>query len=65
MAAKPATAETAPTMTLVEFCTRLSETERRPELIAAFEHHAKKSNLKRETWEGFKSRFDAFVTLPA
>lgn len=67
MATKPTNTETGPdtTITLVEFCTRLSESVRRPEMIAAFEHSAKKSGLRRATWAEFKAQFDLFLTLPA
>jgi hypothetical protein len=51
-----------PVMSLTDFCTRLSETVRRPELIGAFFRTHK---VKRATWEEFRASFDQFVNSPA
>lgn len=57
--------DTQPTqITLTEFCIRLSETVRRPELIAAFEHVEKRDGNVKGTSEAFQARFDSFVTTP-
>ena len=58
---KPA-AEVA--LTLTEFCTRLSETVNRPELIGAFHFTEKRAGRVRDTEAGFRSRFEAFVNTP-
>lgn len=58
-------AETQPTqITLTEFCIRLSEKVRRPELIAAFEHVEKRGGNVKGTSEAFQARFDSFVKTP-
>lgn len=67
MATKPIepVGETAATLSLAEFCARLSETVRRPELISGFEHKSKAAGQRRDTWDNFKSQFDEFVNSPA
>lgn len=52
-------------ITLGEFCTRLSATDRRVEMIGAFHHVEKKAGRIKDTEESFRSRFDAFVNQPA
>lgn len=61
-----ASAEQAPaaSMTLTEFCVRLSETVRRPELIGAFESVEKAAGRNRATEAEFRARFDAFRKQP-
>jgi hypothetical protein len=54
----------APTITLTEFCTRLSETVRRPELISAFHHRARSAGALRETLEAFQARYQEFLNTP-
>lgn len=56
--------ETAPQLTLTEFCTRLSETVRRTELISGFEFSMRKAGALKDTAEAYQARFDAFVTTP-
>lgn len=51
-------------VTLAEYCRRLSETVRRPELISAFEHRMRTAGVMRDTVEAFRGRYDAFVTTP-
>jgi len=51
-------------ITLVEFCTRLSETITRPELIGGFEHVEKRAGRLKDTAAAFRQRFDAFVNTP-
>ncbi len=54
----------ATALTLTEFCRRLSETVRRPELISAFEYSERRSgNLKGDPG-AFQARFDVFVKSP-
>nr|WP_281719990.1 hypothetical protein [Nitrosomonas nitrosa] len=57
---KPANA-----ITLDEFCTRLSATDKRVEMIGAFNHVEKKAGRIKDTDENYRSRFDAFVNQPA
>ncbi|MCW5602591.1 hypothetical protein [Nitrosomonas sp.] len=52
-------------ITVDEFCTRLSATDRRVEMIGAFNHVEKKAGRIKDTEENFRSRFDAFVNQPA
>lgn len=53
-----------PTITLDEFCQRLSETVRRPELIAGFYSTASASGAHADTQAGYQSRFDIFINTP-
>lgn len=55
----------ADTITLDEFCTRLSTTDKRVEMIGAFNHVEKKAGRIKDTEENLRSRFDAFVNQPA
>lgn len=59
-AAVPETVE----ITLVEFCTRLSETVRRPELIGAFEHASKAAGKVKAAADVFAADFAAFRNKP-
>lgn len=52
------------TVTLNEFCARLSETVVRPELIGAFAHTERAAGNARDTAEAFKARFDEFINKP-
>ncbi|SDY39224.1 hypothetical protein [Nitrosomonas sp. Nm58] len=70
MAKEKTTAETvqekpADAVTLDEFCTRLSGTDKRVEMIGAFNHVEKKAGRVKDTEESFRSRFDAFINQPA
>jgi hypothetical protein len=51
-------------MSLADFCARLSETVRRPELIGAFEHVERKAGRKQATEAEFRARYDEFVNKP-
>lgn len=55
---------TAPALTLTEFCARLSETVKSPELIGAFEFTQKRDGHVKDTAEAFRARYDAFVNTP-
>lgn len=59
-----ATPESAPRMSLNDFCARLSETVRRPELIGGFEFTERTSGRVADTEAAFRSRFDAFLNKP-
>ena len=70
MASKPEVAPEAteivetPSMTLDEFCLRLSETVRSPELIAGFHHVERAAGRLRGTFDEYSTRFDAFRNQP-
>lgn len=51
-------------LTLTEFCIRLSEKVRRPELISGFEYSERASGKIKDTAEAFQARFDAFLNTP-
>jgi hypothetical protein len=71
----PAPVDPAPTPTpapapvieleLEEFCRRLSETVRSPELIGGFEHTQKVAGIYKNTQAGFQAAFNEFVNAPA
>lgn len=69
--AEAATAVTAPATTgdfplsLHEFCTRLSATDRRVELIGGFEHSERVAGRIKDTESSYAARFDAFIITPA
>lgn len=52
-------------ITAEEFCTRLSVTDRRVELIGAFFHQEQVAGRQRDTHGAFAARFDAFARQPA
>ena len=52
-------------LSLTEFCTRLSETVNRPELIGAFHTVEKSAGRIQATQAEFRQRFDAFINAPA
>lgn len=60
-------AETAPELdlTLDEFCSRLSRTDRRVELIGAFASSERRAGTVKATETEFSARFKAFITAPA
>lgn len=62
------TTETAaadvPMLTLTEFCVRLSETVKSPELIGAFESTEKRAGTIKDSAAGYQARYDAFINTP-
>lgn len=58
-------ATNSPAMTLHEFCTRLSETEKRVELLGAFEAKERKAGRNKATAEVYAASFAAFINKPA
>lgn len=58
-------AETAPGMTVAEFCRRKSETLSRTELIAAFFSDESRAGRIKDTAEAFEARFQQFINKPA
>lgn len=66
--APKATSEKKPVterVSLDEFCTRLSETEKRYALIAGFAATERKARRVRDTEAAFQARFAAFIKQPA
>ena len=51
-------------LSITDFCTRLSETVSRPELIGAFAHVEQKAGRVKDTASGYGARFDAFINKP-
>ena len=62
--AEAAPAPAAERLTLTVFCTRLSETVRRPELIGAFESTERTAGRSQATEAEFRARFVAFSRKP-
>lgn len=52
------------TLTPAEFCARLSESLRKPELIGAFHSTEVAAGVERDTAEAFQARFEEFVNKP-
>lgn len=52
-------------LTLDEFCTQLSQSDKRVELIGGFHHVERKHGRVRDTESAFRARFEAFVKAPA
>jgi hypothetical protein len=63
--AATAAGETAIPLSLHDFCIRLSETEKRVELIAGFEADERSNGRKKDTAANFAVRFQAFLSKPA
>lgn len=61
----PAPAPVEATVSINEFCMRLSETATRPELFGAFAHTEKAAGRHSDTTTAFRARFDAFLNQPA
>jgi hypothetical protein len=57
--------EQAPAISLKEFCIRLSETEKRVELIGGFEADERRQGRLNDTASNYTGRFQAFVSRPA
>ena len=53
-----------PEVSLDEFCTRLSETVKSPELIGGFHFTERAAGRMRGTSEAYKARFDEFLNKP-
>ncbi len=62
--AKKETVE-SPAITLNEFCTRLSMTDKRVELIGGYHADEKKEGNVKDSEENFKKRFELFIKRPA
>lgn len=62
--AEPVEAAAEVALSLTEFCTRLSETVKRPELIGAFEFRERVAKRNKATEAEFRKRFDEFTKTP-
>lgn len=51
-------------LSITDFCTRLSESVSRPELIGAFAAVEQRAGRVSDTAVKFRARFDAFVNQP-
>lgn len=56
--------EAAIKLSLFDFCKRLSETVKRPELIGAFEFSERQAGRSKATEAEFRARFDEFCNTP-
>ena len=52
-------------LSLIEFCTRLSATDRRVELIGGFEHSERVAGRTKDVSSAFAARLAAFANQPA
>lgn len=52
-------------LTLQEFCTRLSESDRRVNLIGAFEFNERSTSKLHDTEDAYRARYNAFLNRPA
>lgn len=62
--AEPAAPAAFP-LSLDEFCTRLSGTDRRVEMIGAFAHEERAAGRLKDTEAAYRQRFAAFASRPA
>ena len=53
------------TLTLQEFCMRISITDKRVELIGGFEHSERSAGNANDTETAYRSRFISFANRPA
>lgn len=63
--AAPAPVADAFPLTVDEFCSRLSVSDRRVELIGAFHATEKAAGRVKDLESAFRSRFEAFINSPA
>lgn len=61
----PAPAETIDAVTLDEFCLRLSQTDRRVEMIGGFHSDEKRAGRVKDAESAYSARYQAFVHKPA
>jgi hypothetical protein len=59
------TTEQEQELTLQEFCIRLSTTDRRVEMIGAFEHVERLAGRAKDTETAYAGRYSAFCNKPA
>lgn len=51
-------------VTLDEFCRRLSTSDRRVEMIGAFEHVEKSAGRTKDTESAYRGRYEEFINQP-
>lgn len=64
-AAAPADEQSGFPLTLEEFCTRLSQSDRRVELIGGFHAMERAAGNTKDVESAYQARFEAFVNQPA
>jgi ppGpp synthetase/RelA/SpoT-type nucleotidyltranferase len=52
-------------LTLQEFCMRLSNIDKRVELIGGFEHSERVAGRAKDTESAYRQRYTAFINRPA
>lgn len=52
-------------LSLNEFCIRLSSSDRRVEMIGAFEHGERNAGRLSDTAQNYAARYQAFINKPA
>lgn len=52
-------------LSLDEFCTRISQSDRRVELIGGFHRHAQLAGVTSDTESNFRAQFERFLKQPA
>lgn len=57
--------EASPELTLTEFCIRLSETDKRVELIGAFESEERAASRVKGKASDYADRYQKFINKPA
>jgi hypothetical protein len=62
---KKETAAAEPNMSIAEFCARLSESDRRVELISAFYNDERSGGRNNDTFSNYSARFQGFINKPA
>jgi hypothetical protein len=62
---KKEAAATEPNIAIAEFCSRLSESDRRVELISAFYNYERSGGLNNDTFDNYSARFKSFINQPA
>lgn len=65
--AAPAPAEpaSAPALSIDEYCTRASATDKRVEMLGAFALVERKAGRLKDTADAYAKRYQAFITQPA
>lgn len=62
---KKEAAAAEPNIAIAEFCSRLSESDRRVELISAFYNYERSGGRNNDTFDNYSARFKSFINKPA
>jgi hypothetical protein len=62
---KEKTADAAPIMSIDEFCSRTSESDKRVELVSAFFNNERSSGRVNDTFVSYAARYKSFINQPA